>query len=76
MIERGINEQDVLETLDNPVQHVYDRWNDLYIAVNSRGFAIVYAYRGSYVEIVTVLGRREYEALLSKYGSRRYKLLS
>ncbi|MET1160044.1 MAG: DUF4258 domain-containing protein [Thermoprotei archaeon] len=75
MRERDINEEQVLEALENPVQHVYDKWNDVYIAVDQRGFAIVYAYRGSYIEILTVLGKREYEALVSKYGYSRYRVI-
>ena len=75
MSERGISVENVLDTLNNPVQHVYDKWRDLYIAVSEQGYAVVYAYRGNTVEVVTVLGRREYEALLSKYGFKRYKLL-
>ncbi len=74
--ERGISVEEALEALREPVQLVYDSWKDLYVAVHPKGHAVVYAFRGSYVEIVTVLGRREYEALISKHGVRRYKLIS
>lgn len=75
MRERGIGFEEMLEALQNPVQLVYDRVNDVYITVAQRGYAVVYAFRGSIVEVVTVLGRKEYEALLSKHGLRRYKVI-
>jgi len=74
MRERKIGDNEVLNALLNPVQIVYDSWNDVYIAVSGEGKAVVYAFRGSVVEILTVLGKREYEALLSKFN-RRYKVL-
>ena len=74
MRERKISSNEVLESLLKPMQIVYDSWNDVYLAVSSTGKAVVYAFRGSIVEILTVLGRREYEALISKFG-RRYKVL-
>lgn len=76
MTERGISLDDVREAIENSVQHVYDRWNDAYVAVDQRGYAVVYAYRGNTIEVLTVLGRREYEALISKYGFKRYKNLT
>ncbi len=75
MRERGIGFEDLIDALSNPVQLVYDRVNDVYIAVGVKGYAIVYAFRGSIVEVVTVLGRREYEALISKHGIDRYKVV-
>ncbi len=73
--ERGFSVEDVLETLDSPRQLLYDRWRDLYIYVGDNGSAVVCAYRGSCFEIVTVLGRREFKALFSKYGISRYKVI-
>lgn len=75
MRERGISFEEVLEALQEPVQLVYDKDKDVYIAVAYKGYAIVYAFRGNIVEIVTVLGRKEYEALLSKHGLKRYKVI-
>jgi hypothetical protein len=76
MAERRVGRSEVLECLNEPVQHVYDRWNDVYVAVSSRGFAVVYAAHGDRLEVLTVLGRREYEALMKRYGFKRYKLIS
>ncbi len=74
--ERNIELEDIIESLSNPVQILYDTWKDLYIAVASKGSAIVYAFRGGYLEIVTVLGKREFNILLRKYGNKRYKVMS
>lgn len=74
MLERNISFEDFLECLKEPVQLVYDSWNDVYIAVSIRGFAIVYAFKGNRIEVLTVLGKREYEALASKYD-KRYKVI-
>lgn len=76
MNERGLKYDDVVESISNPKQLVYDKWNDVYIAVSITGSAVVYAFKGGKVEVLTVLSRREYEALMSKYGTRRYKILT
>ncbi|ADI31474.1 DUF4258 domain-containing protein [Staphylothermus hellenicus] len=76
MKERKICLEDIYDTINDPYMYFYDSWNDLYLAVNIRGYAVVYAFHGNILEIVTVLGRREFKALLSKYGSSRYKHLS
>ncbi|ABN69573.1 hypothetical protein Smar_0464 [Staphylothermus marinus F1] len=75
MKERRISLEDIYDTINDPYMYFYDSWNDLYLAVNIRGYAVVYAFHGNIVEIVTVLGKREFEALLSKYGKSRYKHL-
>jgi hypothetical protein len=75
MVERGIGYSDVVDALTNPVQHVYDSWRDVYIAVSGRGFAVVCAFRGGYYEVLTVLRRREYEALIKKWGAKRYRFI-
>ncbi|WFO76358.1 DUF4258 domain-containing protein [Desulfurococcaceae archaeon MEX13E-LK6-19] len=75
MKERNIDLEDIIESLSSPVQLLYDAWNDLYIAVAGKGSAIVYAFRGGYLEIVTVLGKREFNVLLKKYGNKRYKVM-
>ncbi len=75
MRERGIGEEDVEEALRSPVQLVYDEHRDTYLALGWNNVAVVYAPRGCIVEIVTVLRRREYEALLRRLGSRRYKII-
>lgn len=76
MDERSLKYDDVVESINNPKQLVYDKWNDVYIAVSITGNAVVYAFKGNRVEVLTVLGRREYEALVSKYGTKRYKVLT
>ncbi len=76
MRERGIGFDEVVEAIENPVQYMYDRWRDLYIAVSPRGHAVVYAIHGDEYEIVTVLRRREYEALVSKHGRSRYRFIA
>ncbi len=75
MSERGIDREKLYQILSNPQTYFYDSWNDLYIAVDINGNAIVYAYHGRIIEIVSVLGKREFKALLSKYGLKRYKPL-
>ena len=75
MKERGISLEEVIEAFENPAQLLYDEWNDVYIAVSETGVAVVYAYRGPRIEIVTVMTHREYEALVSKYGRKRYRVI-
>ena len=75
MSERGVSEGEVLEALREPVQIVYDRLRDVYLALGWNGVAVVYAQRGALVEVVTVLRRREYEALVSRLGEKRYRLV-
>ena len=75
MGERRLSMDEVREAIKNPVQHVYDRWRDVYIAVSWRGVAVVYAMHGGRIEVLTVLSKREYEALISKYGLKRYKTI-
>lgn len=75
MRERGISFEEILEALQEPVQLAYDKDKDVYIAVAHKGYAVVYAFHGNVVEIVTVLGKKEYEALMSKHGVKRYKVI-
>ncbi len=75
MSERGVSLRDVIEALEHPVQLVYDKMRDVYIALGWNDVAVVYANRGLVYEIVTVLRRREYEALLGRLGRRRYRVL-
>ena len=73
--ERRVSISDIQEAIEHPVQLVYDTWNEVYIAVSIKGIATVYAFHGNYIEVLTVLGKREYEALASKYGRSRYKVI-
>jgi len=72
--ERAIDLKFVYDTIDNPEQIIYDKQKDLYIYVSDK-CAVVSAFHGSYIEIVTVLGKREFNALMSKYGYSRYKVI-
>ena len=72
--ERAIDLNSVYDTIDNPEQIIYDKQKDLYIYVSDE-CAVVSAFHGSYIEVVTVLGRREFNALMSKYGYSRYKVI-
>lgn len=72
--ERAIDLKFVYETIDNPDQIIYDKQKDLYIYVSDK-CAVVSAFHGSYIEVVTVLGKREFNALMSKYGYSRYKVI-
>ena len=76
MKERNIEEEDIYEALHNPVQLVYDSWNDIYIAVSMKDIAVPYSLKGNILEILTVLSKKEYEALMSKFGRKRYKILT
>ncbi len=75
MRERNISVDDVIEALRRPSEHVYDRLRGLYIAYGGRGVAVVYAYHPPLLEVVTVLGEREYRALLGRLGWRRYRVV-
>ena len=72
--ERAIDLKFVYGTISNPEQIVYDKQKDLYIYVSDK-CAVVSAFHGSYIEVVTVLGKREFNALMSKYGYSRYKVI-
>jgi len=76
MKERNIEEEDVYEALHNPVQLVYDSWNDVYIAVSMKNIAVPYSLKGNVLEVLTVLSKKEYETLMSKFGRKRYKVLT
>lgn len=76
MVMRKISINTIIDAIKSPKYLVYDKWKDLYISVSSDGSAIVYAFHGSYVEVITVLGKREYKALMSKYGHSRYKVIA
>jgi len=73
MVERKIPFENILNTLENPMHHVYDRWRDVYIAIGPNGEAVVYCNRGWRIEVLTILTKKEYGALYSRYGSKRYK---
>ncbi len=75
MRQRGVAPEEVEEALRCPVQLAYDHERDVYLALGCNDVAVVYAARGALVEIVTVLRRREYEALLSRLGRRRYRVI-
>ena len=72
--ERAIDLKFVYDTISNPEQIVYDKQKDLYIYVSDKR-AVVSAFHGSYIEVVTVLGKREFNALMSKYGYSRCKVI-
>ena len=73
MRERGIGLEDVVEALRSPCSHAYDRERDVYLVLGCNGTAVVYAMRGRVVEVVTVMGEREYRFLVGHVGPRRYR---
>jgi hypothetical protein len=75
MMERKVSLQEVLEALTNPVQLFYDYERDVYLALGPAYVAAVYSMRGQVIEVVTVLRRREYKALVRRLAGRRYKLV-
>ena len=75
MSERAISVEDILDALREPVQVYYDIMRDLYLVLGYNNVAVVVALRGTLVEVVTVLRRREYEALIGRLGRRRYRLI-
>lgn len=75
MRERGISRAEVEEALREPLQILYDRGNDVYLVLGGNDVAVVVANRVSYAEIVTVLRRKEYEALVGRLGRKRYKTI-
>jgi hypothetical protein len=75
MEERGVTLADIVEALKEPVQVFYDGIRDTYLVLGANDVAVVVAVRGTLVEVVTVLRRREYEALTGRLGWRRYRLI-
>ncbi len=75
MHDRKISLDEVLDILSNPLGVIYDRLKDVYIALGYQGSAVVYAFRASRIEVLTVLGKREFSALQKKYGMQRYKTI-
>jgi len=76
MKERRISLEEVVEALESPAQLLYDELRDVYLALGPTGrVAVVYAARGLEVEVVTVLRRREYEALVGRLLGKRYKVI-
>jgi len=73
MNERKISLDEVLEILSSPLGIIYDKHNDVYIALGHQGTAVVYAFRANRIEVLTVLRKREFSALQKKFGERRYK---
>jgi hypothetical protein len=76
MRERGIPVEAVVEALRSPCEHAYDRSRDVYLLLGCNGVAVVYAARGTVIEIVTVMGESEYRFLVHHVGSRRYRVLT
>lgn len=74
MKQRRVSEQELIEALRNPLEHAYDKANDVYIAFNG-SVAVVYAYHPPVIEIVTVLREKEYRHLVKRLSNRRYKLI-
>ncbi len=75
MHDRKISLDEVLDVLSNPLGVIYDGLKDVYIVLGYQGSAVVYAFRASRIEVLTVLGKREFSALQKKYGVQRYKAL-
>ncbi len=75
MKERGVSFEEVVEALCTPVEIAYDKSNDVYLTLGANGVAVVYAYRGSYYEVVTVMREHEYMHLTRRLGRRRYRVL-
>ncbi len=75
MRERNIEVHDVEYALTEPVQILYDIHRDVYLVLGHNGVAVVYAQRGNVIEVVTVMTRREYEALARRLANRRYRLI-
>ncbi len=75
MYDRKMPLNEVLEILSNPLGVIYDRLKDAYIALGHQGSAVVYVFRASRIEVLTVLGKREFSTLQKKYGIQRYKTI-
>ncbi len=75
MRERRISINEVVTAFCEPLQILYDRMRDTYLLLGSNNVALVYAMRGHVYEIISVLRRREYEALVNRLGAKRYKLI-
>ncbi len=75
MSERGVSLSDLREALYSPVQVYYDAMKDTYLVLGYNNVAAVVALRGAVVEVVTVMRREEYEALVRRLGRRRYRLI-
>ncbi len=75
MRERGITVEGIVEALSMPCDNAYDRERDVYLTLGCNRVAVVYAFRGSTVEVVTVLREPEYRFLVNHVGARRYRRL-
>lgn len=75
MEERGIALEEVLEALENPVQHYYDEARDVYLLLGSNRVGVVYAYEAPRLVVVTVLRENEYRHLVRRIGRRRYRVV-
>jgi len=74
MRERGVSFEEALSALRSPVEHVYDKSRDVYIAFDG-SVAVVYAYRPPVIEVVTVMRSREYRCLIGRLSWRRYRVI-
>ncbi len=75
MKERGIRREDVEEALQSPAQILYDLKRDVYLVMGENSTSVVYAVRGVKIEVVTVMRKEEYEALVRRLGNKRYKVI-
>ncbi len=75
MVERGVEPGEALRALEEPVEIAYDKSRDVYVALGANGVAVVYAQRGAYYEIVTVMREVEYRNLVYRIGRRRYRIV-
>jgi hypothetical protein len=76
MAQRGVAREEVEEALQGPAQLLYDRGRDTLLALHPRGhIAVVYAQHAATIEVVTVLTRREYNALTRRLGRKRYRVI-
>ncbi len=75
MRERGVDLAVILEALENPCDHAYDKSRDVALSLGCNGVAVVYSLKGRILEVVTVLREREYRYLVHHIGRRRYKRL-
>jgi len=75
MAERVVSLEELLEALETPCEHAYDKSKDVALLLGCNGVALAYTQRGAQVEVVTVMREAEYKHLTRRIGRRRYKIV-
>ncbi len=71
LYERSINENDVLETIENPDEVLFDTWTSRLIAVSlDLGIGVVYVQKHGRIVVVTAMRLRELSHVIRSHRKR------